>query len=1123
MPLPWSREADVRQFPDLWKGAERLNWLFVLQELLGEESLSTAPTLLAGMASITRAAPLRAHAGAIQNLRHLSLDYASVAALRHGVERYLEHHYKANLEPLYEVDPETLRFQRPPTLLLAPELTTAREALTSALELRVSRKRRADPTREMAVRFGTDGLPLPVLPLGFSPAEPKVHDVGRQRGATIEVAWTDLLDEARSMDERDRNDANSRPGNWERILSAAELLHAEAAVGLQNTDTLRLDGVQHLIGLPGSGKTTLLVVLARMLARQGRRIALILPSIEVCRQYLALLERYGVDVGLLVGQSDLTRRRHMDRIADTISAGPHRGFGHTLPGADRFAANCVLAGFARDGTTSWPFGSAPCTKVIQAGSDGSRPEQRLCPLWGACGRNRAPRELPTAQVWLGHVRSMDTAVPAAVSDRRLTYYELIARTFDLVVFDEADLVQRNLDEYGANILSLSGTADSMHRVVQEQVQTRFARGENHRLTDAEVNVYTRELAEFGNQTNYLVHCLNNLDRSVSRRHEGQLLTSSRILGELMWSRLGDSEDEATRDQHRRRIRAVVGAWDRASRAVMLDRTGQAPAELEDHDGIEVSGLQSAALQAWETELRSLFRRHLAAVYTRMRAEVERQIMDLVAEFALEGVPSPTERGGILLLLHVTFVIRAYQRIVPGTRTMVAEGLLHDQAVSSAVSDALRRYCPENLLGRMSGVRFEFDEAQTTRANARNVRLSYVSFTAAPRMLMTRLPNLFAEDDGRPGPAVLLTSATSYMEDSPAFHVNAGLPFVLRKAGDGFGHEGSRLAFSPIADPAFGGRPLRYSGAGKRAEANLLAMVDHLVGRGLRRAEVLKAARNFDVTEGPPRKAALVVNSYAQAQLIKEHIDRRHPEVGRRTVAVVRAGPDVPLGRGFVTAAQVPDLGDDPDWDLLVFPLGALGRGTNVVFSSGPRARHAAIGSIWFLTRPHPPVGDLGLLESLAGQASERFDRLSFPADASVQDLVDAHAEARRSLYGQADRLMREPLMASRLGELFRPFTANLMVEVLQTIGRGMRGHRPVQAFFVDAAWAPRSAEDETDATDTSMLVQMVEILADCVSHPDPAKQAIYRELYMPFFSPMSRMEGVNLPDELRARLAALEL
>ena len=1113
----------MRQFPDLWKGAERLNWLFVLQELLGEDSLATAPALLAGMGSVTGSAPMQSYALAVQNLRQLTLDYSSLAALRHAAERYLEHHDIGRLESLFDVDPETLRFQRPPTLLLARELATAREVLTGVLELRVSRKRRADPSREMAVQFGTESVPLPVPPLGFAPAEPTGHDLDRERGPRIEVGWSELLQEARSMDRWDQDNPGERPGNWEHILAAAELLHAQAAVGLQDTKTLRLDGVQHLIGLPGSGKTTLLVVLARMLASRGRRVALILPSIEVCRQYLALLERYGVEVGLLVGQSDLTRRRHMDRIAETIGAGPHRGFGQTLPGADRFAANCVLAGFARDGAALWPFGSAPCTKVIQAGSKGSRPEKRLCPLWGVCGRNRAPRELATAQVWLGHVRSMDTAVPSAVSDRELTYYELIARTFDLVVFDEADLVQRTLDEYGANRLSLSGTADSMHRLVQEQVQTRFARGENHRLSDAEVNVYTRELAEFGNQTNYLVHCLTNLDRSVSGRHKGQLLTSSRILGELMWSRRQETDDEAVRDLHRRRIRAVVGAWDRASRAVMADRTGQGAGGDREHAPSDIAGLEPAALKGWETELRALFRQHLAAVYTRRRAEVERQIVDLVSGLALGGGATPADRGAILLLLHVTFVIRAYQRIVPGTRTMVAEGLLHDQAVSNAVSASLRRYCPENLLGRMSGVRFEFDEAQTTRPNARNVRLSYVSFIAAPRLLMTRLPDLLAGEDGRAGPAVLLTSATSHLEDSPAFHVDAGLPYVLRKAGAGFGHEGSRMVFSPIADPSFGGRPLRYSGAGKKAEANLLAMVDHLVGRGLRRAEVLKVARSFDVVDGLHRKAALVVNSYAQAQLIKEHIDRRHPEVGRRTVAVVRARPELSLERGFVTAAQVPELGDDPDWDLLVFPRGALGRGTNVVFSTGPRTRHATIGSIWFLTRPHPPAGDLGLLESLAGQASEQFDRRTFPEDASVSDLVAAYAKARGTLYAQADRLMREPLMASRLGELFRPFTANLMVEILQTIGRGMRGHRPVQAFFVDAAWAPRSAEDETDASDTSMLVQMVDILADCVGHPDPAQRAIYRELYMPFFSPMSKMDGLNLPDALRARLAELEL
>lgn len=104
-------------------------------------------------------------------------------------------------------------------------------------------------------------------------------------------------------------------------------------------------------------------------------------------------------------------------------------------------------------------------------------------------------------------------------------------------------------------------------------------------------------------------------------------------------------------------------------------------------------------------------------------------------------------------------------------------------------------------------------------------------------------------------------------------------------------------------------------------------------------------------------------------------------------------------------------------------------------------------------------------------------------------------------------------MASRLGgELFRAFTANQMVPVLQTIGRGMRGGSPIQVFFVDAAWAPESARGETDRLRSSMIVMMRDILEKCVRHPDPAIRETYRELYTPFLEPLRNIRNLNYPD-----------
>ncbi|MEK0189114.1 hypothetical protein WMG39_30340, partial [Microcoleus anatoxicus PTRS2] len=305
--------------------------------------------------------------------------------------------------------------------------------------------------------------------------------------------------------------------------------------GLREETFIELEGIKHLIGLPGSGKTTLLVLIAVWLGKRGYKAMFVFPSIEVARQYMAELAFHKIKVGMLVGQSDATRRRHADKIAEAIAAsGGNGGFGYSLEQAETFGLNCVLPAFSTADTSMWDFGIAPCKEILQSGGKKGQMKKYLCPVWTVCGRNKAPRDLLDADIWVGHVFSMDTEVPPHAIRDRIRYFELMARTFDVVVFDEADMVQSNLDAYGAATLKLSGAADSIHLVIQEQIHNRFARGENYRLFDRNVEHYSRDLSEFGDRNTSLITAVQNMPSSrVGKRYENQLLTVLRIISDLL--------------------------------------------------------------------------------------------------------------------------------------------------------------------------------------------------------------------------------------------------------------------------------------------------------------------------------------------------------------------------------------------------------------------------------------------------------------------------------------------------------------------------------------------------------------------------------------------------------------
>lgn len=618
----------------------------------------------------------------------------------------------------------------------------------------------ADPRQPMAVALGEEStsLRLPIGPIAAPLAPRRTHDINRSPRGAIRIPLGELRSLAAEMDERDAQNPERRPGNWVKRFDHFDLMVPEIGRGLRKEDrAIELDGLKQLLGLPGAGKTTLLMLSGVWFGRHGYKAMLVFPSIEVARQYMADLDFYGVKVGMLVGQNPMTRRQHADRIAEAIAARGQGGFAQTIEGADSFAANCVLPAFSTADTSMWGFGQAPCQSILQGMTRSGQMKKCLCPVWTMCGRNKAPRELLDAEVWVGHIRSMDTEVPLHAINEQIRYFELIARTFDVVIFDEADMVQSTLDEYGTALLKISGDEESIHRVIQEQIHGRFARGENYRLFDRDVERYSRDLAEFGNHNTSLMTAVHNVEPRVKNRYADQLLTTSRMITELLdgFERKSSKRDEV--DEREVVIgfsknKALTDFWETAAYTAFYDRTGADVPKREfkaDLCARTLSIQKAELIQRWQ-ELTQHFRRYLAENLTQRRDEVVKDITKLFLAICFPNNQPPLFSEDVVwLLVCITFMILGYQLIIPGTRTMVAEGLIRDPVVEATATPELRRYIPENILGSLSGVKYSFSQARTTLGNARNVGLSYIAFVGAPRMLMHRFHRLLEADGGQP--------------------------------------------------------------------------------------------------------------------------------------------------------------------------------------------------------------------------------------------------------------------------------------------------------------------------------------------------------------------------------------
>ena len=200
-------------------------------------------------------------------------------------------------------------------------------------------------------------------------------------------------------------------------------------------------------------------------------------------------------------------------------------------------------------------------------------------------------------------------------------------------------------------------------------------------------------------------------------------------------------------------------------------------------------------------------------------------------------------------------------------------------------------------------------------------------------------------------------------------------------------------------------------------------------------------------------------------------------------------------------------------DVLVFPLAALGRAVNIVFTEDDDDRgKSAIGSIFFLIRPHHAVGDTSLMLSILAKHTEQLDAEDFGHHglSAVSRVVH---QRRYEAFRQVSQLTTRPTNFSQLApETRKAFAANLLVDILQMIGRGIRKGMPVEVYFVDAAWAPMSALGEPESANSSVLVEMQDVLRHCLNVQDPDERGIYEALYSQSWEAFREIDGLMRPN-----------
>jgi hypothetical protein len=211
-----------------------------------------------------------------------------------------------------------------------------------------------------------------------------------------------------------------------------------------------------------------------------------------------------------------------------------------------------------------------------------------------------------------------------------------------------------------------------------------------------------------------------------------------------------------------------------------------------------------------------------------------------------------------------------------------------------------------------------------------------------------------------------------------------------------------------------------------------------------------------------------------------------------SVAVTEPGT---LRRGDVSAFGAMDA------EILIAPLMSVERGHNILNDAG----QAAIGSVFFLARPHPRPHDIGLavqgINSWVTRlvAGGGFDDLV----SSATDLNEAGRAFRQQARIRWRHLLTRKMAWRHLNDADKAaFTWDRLVVMWQVIGRLVRGGVPARVVFVDSRFAEREAAGRgPDTFRTGLLASMVHVLDPYFDH-DGAVPLAQRQLVQTLYEPL---------------------
>ena len=1122
-----------------------------MTEHIPDSQVEQFPSLLLGYPLLAQRRPAdavgRANA-ALAVLRHICARLVTRGAWRQAVTRYrrIDEPYRS-----YRVNGKNVVRRE-----AAPEdsLQFLERALTTPLPRIATNFREVESPRVRAkIDEGKDEvfLDVPTLPGTSDNSRPK-HDLKEMPvRPTIRISMVELREAAKAADEIESEpdwcaDALPRLSLHDRFTRIA----TKDIRGAFSDGEIRIEGATHLVGMLSSGKSTMALAIMFALARRtppGRVVVLVQSTIQGA-QLTARLRRHGIPVSLISSLAE--RDKHIQaalRIGRSAGASTGgRGIQTLGVFADEFKTGCPLNGAQRtdrpepakqDSPLTTPrlprFKDRPCHRLYDDGSNSAR----SCPLWSRCNAQEPQRDAVEATIIVMTPQAfIHTPPEPATVDWRISFPELVQFAADLVIVDEADEIQRTFDsEFAPRVDVVSRANDAFVTNITQGFGQALQESSGGVVASPFVNGWAVQSMNFNQNVVRIYGLLENEKGPLAHFRNRASFTPESILLELARARLeydsSGSQGELEDDESREALFSGVLSCASAIREAALGNGGNTLTE-DDSFGIDESMV-----------LRQLAERALGNIATPddLIEEVETALAGRLAflnPINIRGVTTDSRDNSVAVTLAIyagiSLALFAWlMRAWPGIQDVFGFG----QAVGYGKNRRLLRNYGPLLPGNPAGAALGFVYGPEEEGGG---TLELINHAAVGRVLLTHMHALLAQE-GQAGPHTLLLSGTSWAGGPPrrdannslcrdhasqAYDVQVPVAGVLQQPKTEVDAVASSV-FELVSLSDDLGRQPRISGSHPERErpAELEKVARRLTAYHADGLNIIEknwdrmAHRWGEDAMRDRRRAMLLTNSYADAEIVANRISAGmvptfHNKTDWSVFLLVKdesvedsnvySGTE---GRGVqrLERSRVESFGGVPGPAILIAPIWVVSRGHNILSTETGKA---AISSIYFLHRFHPPPGDMSRVIAAVNRLGQDVLDNGVPGCDEKTSLQ----KKAQALSKQGNYVRRKSLAAVHSGyslmtdEAQSQFAWDTIALIWQAIGRGIRGGAPVYAGFVDRSFAPKTfgGGDEKETPRTSVLLRCVECLRSCIEDGDPRSE-LAGLLYAPFYKALKEV------------------